>query len=264
MELRWARSSNVQSKIDAPVQATRGSFDVVQALRELDGAGAAEVAETLDLPRSTAHDHLRTLEELELVVNDDGTYRIGTRFLEFGGYARQRMKIFDVAKPELQELAEGTGEHSNLMIEEHGRGVFLYTAQGENAVELDTYHGYRVHLQTTALGKAIMAHMDEERVREILAHHGMPEITDRTVNDEATLFEQFEEIRERGYAFDFEERVRGMRCIAAPVLDENDEVMGAISVSGPESRLQGVRFHEELPQQVLRTANVIEVNMSYA
>ena len=235
---------------------------VVKALRELDGAGASEIADHLGLPRSTAHDHLRTLEQLELVVNEDGTYKIGTRFLEFGGYARQGMKIFDVAKPEIQELAEQTGEHSNLMIEEHGRGVFLYTAEGENAVKLDTYHGYRVHLQTTALGKAMMAHMDDERVRDILDHHGTPEITERTVTDEAELFDQLEEIHERGYAIDREERVRGMRCIAAPVLN-GDEILGAISVSGPKSRMQGSLFEEELPQQVLRTVNVIEVNMSY-
>lgn len=253
----------MQTETDVPVKATRVSLDVVDKLRELDGAGVTEVANELDLPRSTAHDHLRTLEELELVINEDGTYKIGTRFLEFGGYARQRMKVFDVAKPKLQELAEETGEHSNLMIEEHGWGVFLYKTEGENAVTLDTYNGYRVHLQTTALGKAMMAHMDEEQVRGILERHGLPSITDQTVTDEDELFEQLEEIRERGYAIDREERVHGMRCIAAPLCN-GDEVLGAISISGPKSRMQGDRFETEIPQQVLRTANVIEVNMTYA
>jgi len=253
----------MQTETDVPVKATRVSFDVVEVLQELDGAGVTEVASELDLPRSTVHDHLRTLEELELVVNEDGNYKTGTRFLEFGGYARKRMKVFEVAKPELQKLAEQTGEHSNLMVEEHGRGVFLYKTEGENAVKLDTYNGYRVHLQTTALGKAMMAHMDEERVHDILDRHGMPGITDRTVTDEERLFEEFEAIRERGYAIDREERVRGMRCIAAPLLDD-DEILGAISVSGPKNRMQGERFEEEIPRQVLRIANVIEVNMTHA
>jgi IclR family acetate operon transcriptional repressor len=248
---------------DVPVKATRVSFDVVEILQELDGAGVTEVADRLDLPRSTVHDHLRTLEELALVVNENGTYRVGTRFLEFGGYVRDRMKVFEVAKPELKKLAEETGEHANLKIEEHGRGVFLYKTEGENAVKLDTYNGYRVHLQTTALGKAIMAHMPHERVVEILDRHGMPAVTDRTVTDRETLFEQLEEIRERGYALDVEERVRGMRCVAAPLLNDG-EVLGAISVSGPKNRMQGERFEEEIPNQVLRTANVIEVNMTYA
>lgn len=253
----------MQTEFDVPVKATRVSFDVIESLRELDGAGVSEVADYLGLPRSTAHDHLRTLEELELVVNEDGTYKIGTRFLELGGYSRQRMKLYEVAKPKIQTLAENTGEHTNLMIEEHGRGVFLYKSKGENAVNVDTFSGFRVHLHTTALGKAILAYMDEERVREILDRHGMPEITDRTVTDEEELIEELAEIRERGYAIDKEERVLGMHCIGAPLLN-GDDVMGAISVSGPKSRMQGERFEEDIPQQVLRTANVIEVNMSYA
>ncbi|WP_248910455.1 IclR family transcriptional regulator [Halocatena marina] len=254
----------MKSETDAPVKATRVSMDIVQLLRELDGATTMEVANQLGLPRSTAYDHLRTLEKLELVVNDDGMYKVGTKFLEFGGYARKKKKIFEIGKPELQELAEDTGENANLMIEEHGRGVFLFTAEGENAVELDTHHGYRVHLQTTALGKAMMAHMDEDHVREILERHGMPAITDNTVTDEEKLFKQFNEIREQGYAVDFEERVRRMRCIAAPILDDSDRARGAVSISGPKTRMLGQRFEDEIPQKVIRAANVIEVNMNYA
>lgn len=248
---------------EIPVKSTRVSFDVVEALQRLDGAGVSEVSKHLGVPKSTVHDHLRTLERLELIVNEDGRYKTGTRFLEFGGYARQQMKVFEVAKPEVKKLAQHTGEHSNLMVEEHGRGIFLYKAEGTDAVQLDTYNGYRVHLQTTALGKAILAHMPEERTSSILEHHGLPAVTERTVTDVDELLEEFETIREQGYARDIEERVRGMHCVAAPILRDG-EVLGAVSVSGPKSRMQGERFEEEIPRQVLRTANVIEVNMAYS
>lgn len=253
----------MKRNVDVPVKAVRVSFDVVEALRVLDGAGVSEIAQYLDIPKSTVHDHLCTLERLELIVNENGTYKTGVRFLELGGYSRQRMKIFEIAKPEIQKLAQQTGEHSNLMVEEHGRGVFLHKAEGPDAVQLDTYNGYRVPLQTTALGKAILAHYPEERVREILDRHGMPKVTEQTITDEGELFAELEEVREQGYARDFEERVVGMRCIAAPILGDNG-VLGAISVSGPRSRMQGSRFDEEIPQQILRTANVIEVNLTYS
>lgn len=246
-----------------PVKSTRVSIAVVEALQRLDGAGVSEVSKYLETPKSTVHDHLRTLEQLELVVNEDGVYKTGTRFLEFGGYARQQMKVFEVAKPEVKKLAQQTGEHSNLMVEEHGRGIFLYKAEGTDAVQLDTYSGYRVHLQTTALGKTILAHMPEERATTILEHHGCPKVTGRTITDIDELWEEFETIREQGYARDVEERVRGMHCVAAPIL-RNEDVLGAVSVSGPKSRMQGKRFEEEIPRQVLRTANVIEVNMAYS
>lgn len=250
-------------KTDIPVKSTRVSFDVVEALQELDGAGVTEVSDYLDIAKSTAHDHLRTLEKLELVINENGQYRTGTRFLDFGGYARQQMKLYNVARPEVQKLAEKTGEHSNLMVEEHGWGVFLYKAEGTDAVQLDTYNGYRVHLQTTAMGKAILAHFPEKRVRDILDRHGLPKITEHTVDDEETLFEELEQIRQQGYARDLEERVRGMRCVAAPILRDG-EVLGAVSVSGPASRMQGERFETEIPDHVMGTANVIEVNITYS
>lgn len=248
---------------EIPVKATRVSFDVVEALRQLDGAGVSEVASHLGLPKSTVHDHLRTLEQLELVVNENGSYETGMRFLEYGGYTRKRKKIFEVARPEVEKLAKQTGEHSNLMVEEHGKGVFLYKAEGQEAVQLDTYNGYRVKLQTTAMGKTILAHMPEERVLEIVEREGMPQITEQTVTDVDELMDQLETIREQGYARDFEERVLGMHCVAAPIL-RDDEVLGAVSVSGPKSRMRGARFEEEIPDQVTRTANVIEVNMAYS
>ncbi|WP_245779502.1 IclR family transcriptional regulator [Halostagnicola kamekurae] len=93
---------------------------------------------------------------------------------------------------------------------------------------------------------------------------GLPEVTDKTITDRSALKDQLEEIRERGYAIDDEERVIGMRCVAAPICDENDRPIGAISVSGPTNRFDDDIFKAEIPKNVLSTANVIEVNMTYS
>lgn len=246
------------------VKSAGTMFAVVDALQELDYPTVSEVANHVNVPKSTAHDHLSTLEELEFVVKEPKGYRIGTRFLEYGGYARQNMKVYRVARPIVKRLATETGEHANLMIEEHGLGVFLFKAKGEDAVTLDTRPGMRVPLQTTALGKAIMAHTPRERVEEILEQHGMPKVTEKTVIDPEILFEELAEVRERGYAADDEERVAGMRCLAAPILGKNGEILGAVSVSGPMSRMNNHRYRDEIPQSVMSAANVIEVNMTYS
>lgn len=78
------------------------------------------------------------------------------------------------------------------------------------------------------------------------------------------MFAELEMIRERGYAMDDAERVDGMRCIGAPIVDQNDEVLGAVSVSAPMSRMHDDRFENEIPRRVRSTANVIEVNMTYS
>lgn len=247
-----------------PVQAAATTFEIIETVRELEGAGVSELADHLSKPKSTVHDYLQTLTEANYLINQDGHYRVGARFLELGGHARSRMLVYQIAQPEVKKLARETGEHANLMIEEHGKGIFLCKSKGEEAVRLDTHAGMRVHLQTTALGKTILAHLPDDRVDEILDTHGLPEVTEETVTNRAELKDQLEEIRERGYAFDNEERVKGMRCVAAPITGPEDEVFGAISVSGPVSRMQGERFSTELPDMVTNAANVVEVNIAHS
>jgi len=246
-----------------PVKAAATSFEIIEALRRLDGAGVAELSDELDMPKSTVHDHLRTLTDLQYLVNRDGTYYVGARFLELGGYVRNERKLYQIAAPEIKKLADKTGEHANLMIEEHGKGVFLYKAKGEDAVQLDTHVGMRVDLHTTAMGKAILSKLSEERVDAIIDRHGLPAVTEKTITDEAELKDELTAIERRGYAVDDEERVAGMRCVAAPICDADEDPIGAISISGPSNRFDDETFEEEIPKHVLSTANVVEVNMTY-
>jgi len=247
-----------------PVQSAATMFRIIERLHELNGAGVSELAAELDMPKSTVHDHLRTLTEIEYLVNDDGTYRVGTRFLELGGFARSRMKLYQVATPEIKKLADETGEHANLMIEEHGKGIFLNKFKGDDAVTLDTHIGMRVDLHTTALGKTMLAKLPASTVDDIIGHHGLSSVTPQTITDEEALKAELAEIRERGYAIDDEERVPGMRCVAAPICNEDDQPLGAISVSGPTNRFNEAVLESDIAKHVLSTANVIEVNMTYS
>jgi DNA-binding IclR family transcriptional regulator len=114
------------------------------------------------------------------------------------------------------------------------------------------------------MGKAILAHLPESRVHEILDRHGLPEKTEQTITERDALFEELSEIRERGVAFDREERLSGLRCVAVPILSNSSRVEGALSVSGPTSRMQGERFESELPERLRSAANVIELNITYS
>lgn len=245
-----------------PLRSAKTTFEIVEGLRELGGAGVSELANHLSMPTSSVHDYLKTLEAEEYIVREDGTYLIGARFLTLGEHYRAGQKVWKVARPEIDDLAQETGEHANLLVEEHGWGIFLYRLQGEDAVELDTHAGMRVHLQTTALGKSILAHRPRSAVDAILDRHGLPAVTERTIVDRERLFEELDEIRERGYATDDEERITGMRCVAAPILTDGRPI-AAVSVSAPKSRLQGEQFRTDLPNAVMDTANVIQINLTY-
>jgi len=248
---------------DPPIKSTAMSLDVAETVHELDGATLPEIAEHFDKPRSTVHDHLKTLTDAGYLVKDGRTFRVGIKFLNLGGYARSRKKLFQVAESELRQLATDTGEHANLMTEEDGRGIFLYKLKGTQSVQLDTYEGMVVDLHTTAMGKAILAEYPESKRDAILDDQGLDPVTENTITDREELEAELEEIRERGYAIDNEERVEGVRCIAAPITTA-DGVVGAVSVSGPKSRMNGERFEETIPSEVLSTANIVEVNLQYS
>ncbi|QLG61162.1 IclR family transcriptional regulator [Halorarum salinum] len=247
-----------------PVQTLERALEIVETIQELDGAGITEVAERVDIGKSAVHNHLNTLADEGYIDKVDEQYYIGLSFLSLGSHARKRMSIYDTAKEEIDKLANETGELVNLLVEKNGKGIYLYQSKGENAVELDTYEGKRVHLHCTGLGKAILAFRPEEEVEAILDRHGLPDVSANTITDRDELLDDLEAVQEQHYAIDDEERLNGLRCIAAPVTDENDRSVASISVSCPVHRVDETRFFETLPDAVLGTANVIELEHNYS
>ena len=247
----------------AGVKTARTTLRILEALRRNNGATAAELTQEFDLSNSSIHNYLTTLERDGYVIKEEETYRLGLRLLDLGGFARRHHRIYEIAKEEVTALAEETGEMANLVVEEKGKGVYLHRAHGLEAVKTDSYIGQRIHLHNTALGKAILAHFPESRVDEIVDHHGMPSSTPNTITSRDALVEELETVREEGVAFDDEARVQRLRCVAVPIVNNNDRVEGAISVSGPTSRLRGETFTETLPEKLKSAANVVELNITY-
>jgi IclR family acetate operon transcriptional repressor len=246
------------------ITATKTSLRIVEALKRLDGAGVTAIATDLGIAKSTVHNHLQTLEEEGYITNEGDSYYVGLRFLELGEYKRNEMDIHKTARPEVTALAEKTGEMANAAVEEHGEGVYITRAEGTEAVAVDTYAGKRVNLHCTAFGKTLLAELSEERVDEIVDDHGLPARTENTITHRERLKSELGEIRERGYAYDREERLSGLRCVAAPVVPEDEDIVAALSVSGPTTRIEGDLFHEEIPELLRSAANVIEINLAYS
>jgi DNA-binding IclR family transcriptional regulator len=260
--MRVHRASFTMSNTAPKVAAVGTSIDMVQYLKGAAPAGVTEIARAVGVSKSTAFDHLQTLLAAGLVVREGDDYRLGLWFLDLGEYVRQKTELYRVGRPLVDELSEATGEVANMMIPEGGVGVYLYKAMGDNAVRHDTRAGMRIPLHTTAMGKAILAESPPETVEAIVDEHGLEPMTDRTITDRARLRRALKTIRERGYAINEGERNSRLRCVAAPIVVEG-QVQGAISVSGPETRMVDDGLTEEYAMKVLETANVIEINMRH-
>lgn len=245
------------------VRTTRKTFRIIEALKGRESAGVTSLADDLDMNKSTVHNHLSTLVEEGYVVREGEEYRLGLQFLELGGYIRSQMELYEVAETEVKQLAKETGELANLAVEEQGRIVYLYRSKGDRAVDLDTYAGMRASMHSTALGKAILAYMPKEQVNNIIDRYGLPEESSATITDRDSLMEELQEIREQGFAQDREERLEGLRCVAAPI-SGGDRVLGGVSVSTPTSRMKFERADETIPELVQSAANVIELNITHS
>lgn len=238
-------------------------FDILEYVHQRNGVTLSEATSDLDYAKSTIHRHLSTLEQRGYVVHEDG-YRVGLRFLEFGEDARNRKQAYQLAKEKVEELAEETDERAQFLVEEHGEAVYLHRAVGDHAVRTDPGIGKRIPLHATASGKSILAAMSPEKVSRIIEQTAFEKITDETITNQETLYDELEQIRQRGYAFNREENLDGLRAIGVPVKGPKGNVIGGLSVSGPSHRLTGERFKEELPSLLLGTANELELNIAHA
>lgn len=245
------------------VQAVQTTLDIIEALRKQDEAGITELAAELDRSKGTIHSHLATLLENEYVRKEDDMYRLSLRYLELGEAVKGQLKGYESIQDEVDDLANQTGELAQFATMEHGQAVYLYKASGENSVQTASSTGKREYLHAISLGKAMLAYMPDTKVEAIVNEHGMPSYTDQTITSYEALQHELERIREDGYAFDEEEKIEGIRCVAAPVQADGG-ILGAVSVSGPSKRMEGELYRDELPNQVIRSANVIEINTKFA
>jgi DNA-binding IclR family transcriptional regulator len=238
-------------------------FDIIEYVQEEQGASLAEAANDLKYAKSTIHRHLTTLKRRGYIVENDGYY-VGLRFLELGERARNRHHAYGLAREKVVELAEETGERAQFIVEEHGQAVYIHRSLGKHAVSTDPGIGKRIPLHSTSAGKAILAAMPDDEVSRILERTKFESITDETITAPERLQEELDQIRERGYAFNIEENLEGLHAVGVPITIGENEVIGALSVSGPSHRLTGDLFEEELPSLLLGTANELELNIAHS
>lgn len=256
------RSSGTNAR--TTLSSVEKAFSIVEHLSEVERTTVSELSDRLELPKSTVHIYLKTLEREGFVLKENGKYQLGVKFLKYGGSVRNRMKLYQTSKLEVDKLASETGDVANLGIEENGWRVLLYKAEGPDAIHDNAPVGEYTQMHWTALGKAILAYYSLDRVDEILDQHGMPKANDRTITDREELYRELEQIRERGFSVEDEDRRKGVLTVAAPIMDQNvDRVISAISVSGPKNRIEGTQTVEEIASTVKSAANVVELKFAH-
>lgn len=186
------------------IQSADRVCDILEHLRDAGTSTVLAVAEGVGLSPGTAHTYLSTLADRGVVERVDGEYRLGLELLPYGEHVRLRNELYRAAKTEIHRLAHEADACAHLMTEHEGRLLVLQEAFGENAIGTEFHPQKRDRPQSlfhcTAAGKAILAHLPDYRVAQILEDHGLADYTPSTITDEAELVAELETVRERGFA----------------------------------------------------------------
>ncbi|MBI1416420.1 MAG: helix-turn-helix domain-containing protein [Limimaricola sp.] len=230
------------------MQALDRALIVLSALARAGHASLTDLSLAVGVPAPTTHRILTTLQKQGYAAFDEATqhwmvgleaYRTGTAYLA-------RTSLQEVGRPVMRRLMEATGETANLAVPDtSGTGaevVFVGQVETPNPIRAFFAPGTRTAMHASGTGKAILATLDEARVRRMLERAGLPRFTPATLTEPAAFFADMAETRARGWSFDREERYLGMCCIGAAIFDARGEAVAGISISGPTSRFDPTRI----------------------
>ncbi|MCX4976149.1 MULTISPECIES: IclR family transcriptional regulator [unclassified Streptomyces] len=245
------------------VQSVDRAVSVLEILARLGEAGVTEIADELEVHKSTAFRLLGVLENRGLVAQakDRGKYYLGAAVLRLAGAAAVRLDISQEGVPVCRELADELGETVNIAVLDDDAAVNIMQARGAASVTAQNWLGRRTPLHATSSGKVLLAHLPPT-LREGLLARPLPRFTERTITGTAALRSELEAVVEQGYAFALEELELGLAAVAAPVRAHDGKVIGAISTSGPVYRLDSDRL-PDLAKRTVAAAAELSRRMGY-
>jgi DNA-binding IclR family transcriptional regulator len=227
------------------VQSIERAFAVLGALT--DGpAGVTDVAERIDLPKSTVARLLGSLVREGAVeqVPGDTKYRIGSRLVTLAASVLPVRSLVALAHPTLVELAEELGEAAGLSIPDGFDVHYVDQVDTGRQVQVRDWTGTRVPMHAVSSGLVFLASVPRSTLDACLSRR-LERFTSRTVTAPAEIRRRLSTIGDHGFAWVHEEFAEGLNSVAAPVRDRNDAVIAAVHVHGPSYRFPGSKAEDE-------------------
>lgn len=223
------------SNQESPSVAVERALAMLEAVaQEPDGLSNAEISRKLQIPKSSASYILRTLEKQAYLNRDNetGKYRVGLKILSLSRGALSGIDVREVALPIMRHLMEKTTLTCHLAILDGPDAVYIEKVEPTGFLRVDTWVGRRMKVHATSVGKALVAHIPQEKLEKIIAQAGMDKRTPKTITTMPRLLKELEKVRTQGYAVDDEENNIGARCLGAPVFNQQGIIEAAVGLSG--------------------------------
>ena len=248
---RAGRMSNTDTPADPTrsggVPALERALTVLECLSQSrKGYSVSELSRRLGLPKSSVHLILRTLERRGYLQKQSagGRYRFGMKLIALSRAALDGVELRDQARPPLAALSQRTGLTVHMGVLERSEIVIIERIESASSVRVVSWIGRRMDLNSTAVGKALIAHLPEADFDAEVRASQLARHNDRTIASMSALRRELDRVRQLGYAICDEEDEIGVRCVGAPILNHHGYAVAAISVAGTTTQIPPDRVVE--------------------
>lgn len=228
-----------------------------------DGLPLAELTEEAQLSKSSAHRLLQTLKNNGYVIQNptNSHYLPSLKLLEMGSRLLQENDLHDVARAVLKELSTITGETVHLVLLDHNSAVYVEKVESPSSVRMYSKIGVSVPLHCTAVGKAILAYLPDDKLDAFFRNNHLTKYSEKTITKPETLRAHLDVIRTNGYAIDDGEHEEQVLCIAAPLFARTHQVVGAVSVAAVSYRVSMEKLISWWPE-LRRVTNLLNTDLT--
>jgi IclR family KDG regulon transcriptional repressor len=246
MNPKHAEDDLLDSKAPESVAAVLKVFAILQALAERSDTGISELSIRLAMPKATVYRFLQTMKTLGFVRQEPDSERYGLtmKMFELGTKALQYPELVGLANPQMQMLADRTGETVHLGMLIDSEIIYVHKVDSRHMLGMYSRVGRRAPLHCTAIGKVLLAWEHPERRDLVMQGVKYERFRDKTITDAAGLLRELERTRAQGYGEDREEFDEHIRCLGVPIFDRFNQPVAGLSVSYPTFRYDEQRAPE--------------------
>jgi DNA-binding IclR family transcriptional regulator len=218
-----------------------------------------EVTTSVGLAKTTVHRLLYSMKKLGYVDQhpESGKYLLAPKFFDLGRAVLPYQRVATIARSLLENLRVRCGESVHVGVLDNGLVTYIAVIESQNPYRCAAVPGEMSYAHSTAIGKCLLAELSEEQIEALIRQHGLPKMARNTITNGTQLLEELRRVRAEGIAVNLEENIDGVICVAAPIRDQSNRIVAALSVSGPAIRMEVML--EGAKQEVRRVANRISV-----
>jgi len=247
------------------VATIQKGIDILNLYKINQKLSFTDIKKKLSYNKSTLFRILYTLEQNKYLARDKhGKYELGLDIYILGNQISKISKLEKASDLSLRELAEATHLTTHLGILDGLNVVIIGKYNPPNSsINMVSRIGSSIPAHCTGQGKVLLAFSSHEKVEKIIGSKGLRRYTSNTLTTSNKLFQELQKIREQGYAIDNAEHEKHIHCIAFPILNESDEVVAAISITGLGMNFAEKETMERYINLLQNTREEIRKKMNY-